>query len=1101
MFALDLLNQFQSYNGTLLAAGKIYVYHLGRTHLAPVYGDHNGATVLPNPVILDDQGMAEIYLNDAFNYTVVVCDAYGAEQFSRDVYPKGMGNGESIGTQLYEGIDPIVVNNDVYAISANTSRLGVVTPLYFVKDDEEETIIGFSGEAIIPSGTMNESAIGYEDGKITSYNGSAFSAGLNYSAGDNIVINGAIIALDSAINLLDAQGAKAVSIDATEQQFTNLTSNNGSILDASGLYVSDLNMENAANLSKDGLYVTGTGSRISMSNDMSDIYGDNHFEIYGYQESGDGISAMHLGGNDLIVEHGENRTITASYSLTGACSSAQSALNIINSSDLTEYSAGANIDITDHVVSGKDWTNEINDASANAYSQSTAWTDSQGYLTGVDLSEYAKTDFVVSSIDAATSGKYDTSSFSAISGSFLTAHQSLPQSADWNGATTVVNNNSAIWNNTTNVVSSNSASWGATNPQIPVTGINGIKISESGDKVVFEVSGDYATHDDLTSKQDSLTYGYRDTAISSIDSSALYDNSAHARINTLAGRISDLSSNKLDESAFSDVSGSFLTAHQDLSDYQLTADMTAYQPVGDYQTAGDYYSASNPSGFITGVDLEPYQLKADMTAYQSAGNYLVPDNITGKLDTTAFSDVSGSFLTAHQSLEGYATEDWVTAQGYLTAETDWTDTITAASANAYEQATAAIPAPFDPTYISGQIDNKLDSAIYAADSGNFLTSLPSDLVYTADIQDMATTAQVSEKLDTTAFSTVSGNFLTSVDLTPYQTTAGMTAYQPAGDYYSASNPSGFITGVDLTPYQTTAEMTAYQPVGDYYSASNPSGFITGVDLAPYQLTADMTAYQPAGDYLTTADSAQFYTTDNPSGFITGVDLSNYATTADVAEKLDSTAFSDVSGNFLTAHQSLDGLMSADLLEFSGSVITAYSGCKFAGEISGDAGDAEVNALVHSNSGTWESVTGKLDTTAFSTVSGDFYTTANESGFITGVPAGTMNESNFGYDASDNITGYNGSAFKAGDEFPQSATEAIEVVTANSADWNGTTETVSSNSASWGGEPLPLSSRDGIDLEIDNNVLWIGASALSSIYQPITGMTAYQTVLTLETGSI
>jgi hypothetical protein len=630
MFALDLLNQFQSYNGTLLAAGKIYVYHLGRTHLAPVYGDHNGATVLPNPVILDDQGMAEIYLNDAFNYTVVVCDAYGAEQFSRDVYPKGMGNGESIGTQLYEGIDPIVVNNDVYAISANTSRLGVVTPLYFVKDDEEETIIGFSGEAIIPRGTMNESAIGYEDGKITSYNGSAFSAGLNYSAGDNIVINGATIALDSAINLLDAQGAKAVSIDATEQQFTNLTSNNGSILDASGLYVSDLNMENAANLSKDGLYVTGTGSRISMSNDMSDIYGDNHFEIYGYQESGDGISAMHLGGNDLIVEHGENGTITASYSLTGACSSAQSALNIINSADLTQYSAGANIDITDHVISGKDWSNEINDASANAYNQSTAWTDSQGYLTGVDLSEYAKTDFVISSIDAATSGKYDTSSFSAISGSFLTAHQSLPQSANWNGATTVVNNNSAIWNNTTNVVSSNSASWGASNPQIPVTGINGIKISESGDKVVFEVSGNYATHDDLTSKQDSLTYGYHDTAISSIDSSALYDNSAHARINTLAGRISDLSSNKLDESAFSDVSGSFLTAlpsdlvhTADIADmattgdindlvtsiaetYQSTAGMTAYQ------TAGNYYSASNPSGFITGVP-DTYLQNSDLT--------------------------------------------------------------------------------------------------------------------------------------------------------------------------------------------------------------------------------------------------------------------------------------------------------------------------------------------------------------------------------------------------------------------------------------------------------------------------------------------------------
>ena len=65
-------------------------------------------------------------------------------------------------------------------------------------------------------------------------------------------------------------------------------------------------------------------------------------------------------------------------------------------------------------------------------------------------------------------------------------------------------------------------------------------------------------------------------------------------------------------------------------------------------------------------------------------------------------------------------------------------------------------------------------------------------------------------------------------------------------------------------------ITGYQIAGDYYSASNPSGFITGVDLTPYQLTADMTAYQPAGDYLTTADSANFYTTANESGFITGV---------------------------------------------------------------------------------------------------------------------------------------------------------------------------------------------------------------------------------------
>lgn len=103
-------------------------------------------------------------------------------------------------------------------------------------------------------------------------------------------------------------------------------------------------------------------------------------------------------------------------------------------------------------------------------------------------------------------------------------------------------------------------------------------------------------------------------------------------------------------------------------------------------------------------------------------------------------------------------------------------------------------------------------------------------------------------------------------------------------------------------------------------------------------------------------------------------------------------------------------------------------------------------------------------------SANFYTTANESGFITGVPAGTMNESAFGYDASDNITGYNGSAFKAGDEFPQSATEAIGYVTATSANIDSTIDNVSSNSGAWGGSALPISAGPGIKFSMVDNTL-------------------------------
>ena len=433
----DNIVQMQNLNGVPLANGKMYVYALGRTRLMDTWSDVDGESLNSNPIILDAAGQCHCYVSDDFDYTIVVTDAYDNEIFSIDKYLYSQGShshadvavapSETIAVssyhvgettvyvpyltgqlgKVYEGIEPIVVNNTEDKISANHVPLGVQDPLYFVQDDEEGCIIGFSGQTV-PEGVMTESALGFENNKITGYNGSAFSAGNEYEPGDNI-------------------------------------------------------------------------------------------------------------------------------------------------------------DITNGVISGKDWANEINDASAAA----TAWTDSQGYLTGVDLSEYAKTDFVISAIDSSTSGLLPTSAFATASGSFITALPSDLATTGWvdsQGYLTAVNiPESAVWNATTQTVSANSAAWagGTANPQIPVTGINGIKISESGDKVVFEVSGDYATTAQLADKQDSLSYGYHDTAISSIDESAIYDTSAHARITTLAGRISDLSSNKLDTSAFSDVSGTFLTAVPD----------------------------------------------------------------------------------------------------------------------------------------------------------------------------------------------------------------------------------------------------------------------------------------------------------------------------------------------------------------------------------------------------------------------------------------------------------------------------------------------------------------------------------------------------------
>ena len=50
--------------------------------------------------------------------------------------------------------------------------------------------------------------------------------------------------------------------------------------------------------------------------------------------------------------------------------------------------------------------------------------------------------------------------------------------------------------------------------------------------------------------------------------------------------------------------------------------------------SGDFYSTSNPSGFITGVDLTPYQEKTGMSAYQPTGDYAYNSSLAGYIPTS-----------------------------------------------------------------------------------------------------------------------------------------------------------------------------------------------------------------------------------------------------------------------------------------------------------------------------------------------------------------------------------------------------------------------------------------------------------------------------------
>ena len=173
---VPLSNQAQYKNGAILAGGLLYVYYQGRTALATTYQDPNGVTVNSNPIRLDNEGRCAVFASLDYSYTLVFCDKYGQEQFSydkelldavpvEDTYSIGIKGDDTISVNKslsgqtvvfnlhakgedYNGIDPIVVNNETREISANHKPLGVESPLTFVQDDEEATIIGFDSSAL-----------------------------------------------------------------------------------------------------------------------------------------------------------------------------------------------------------------------------------------------------------------------------------------------------------------------------------------------------------------------------------------------------------------------------------------------------------------------------------------------------------------------------------------------------------------------------------------------------------------------------------------------------------------------------------------------------------------------------------------------------------------------------------------------------------------------------------------------------------------------------------------------------------------------------------------------------------------------------------------
>lgn len=295
--------------------------------------------------------------------------------------------------------------------------------------------------------------------------------------------------------------------------------------------------------------------------------------------------------------------------------------------DVTEYSAGANIDITSHVISGKNWTTDIQDASANAV------TIIEGKFT------YDADNFITAYNNSAFAGKQ----YTGDDGIEITNANVIRVSADYVTSATaasatdkllVLHNNAWVELPDTEggYLTANSAAGGVPDVATGASALKYIYLVKDGtatgaDKYnewIFTSSDASTTAwekigDTSIDLNDYATTAWVDGAYVATTATGTWDVTAYsagANINitshTISGKdwTNDIStaSNAASAAAVSDVEGKFEFDNNEITGYNGSA--IAQPDVSDFVT-----------NTVLETTLEDYQTTADMAAYLPSATY------------------------------------------------------------------------------------------------------------------------------------------------------------------------------------------------------------------------------------------------------------------------------------------------------------------------------------------------------------------------------------------------------------------------------------------------------------------------------------------------
>lgn len=466
-----------------------------------------------------------------------------------------------------------------------------------------------------------------------------------------------------------------------------------------------------------------------------------------------------------------------------------------------DYSAGENIGIYEHTISSRNWTPDITYAAESAFQRANEYTNTQiSALSGEVSSEVSQLG----------------SDIQYISGVALTSHQSLEgyltkASGDEYyqpiGSYATVSQLESVSGEIVNLIPTDYVS----NETLEQTSGNIVNlipdtsefITNASAEATYQPIGNYATQDWVENK------GYL-TEVSIPESATWQDVSTTVQTNSATwgqgggtggdeevnSFVYNNSANILDvDTSYKTNSGLFLTAAP--ADMATTGDVAnlaqtiseTYQVKGDYLTTADsanFYPANNPDGFITGVDLSDYYTKDETSGKEELSNAfanvptpdyevesyihnnsaslnsttdVVQSNSSVWSDITAYQSNSASYLTAHQSLDGYATESFV-----QDTSADITATIPSTAglaSESYVQTNSAV--------LTGMIDGKQDTLTFGYDEQDRISAINSSAIAAGDefpvsadeaIQYVENNSATINDVNT-SYQTNSGTFLTA----------------------------------------------------------------------------------------------------------------------------------------------------------------------------------------------------------------------------------------------------------------------------------------------------------------------------------------------------